>query len=93
MIADESQQSKRIVVPSIEEVDRLHERRMEVAKLYGTMSYKQIAKLLGVSYGTVYNDVKYLISIGIISEEGVKRRNIARKDPKKEARLEQVAEL
>ena len=73
MIADESQQSKRIVVPSIEEVDRLHERRMEVAKLYGTMSYKQIAKLLGVSYGTVYNDVKYLISIGIISEEKIEK--------------------
>ena len=93
MIANESPQSKNIVIPSIEEVNRLHERRMEVARLCGTISYSGIGRMLGVSKETVSDDVKYLISMGIISEEEIERRKNERKNPTIEERMKQIEEL
>ncbi len=71
----------------------LDERRKQVAKYWGTMSAKKLAEKLGVSIGTINNDIRYLKAYGIIDEDTLKERVTAKKRKKEEARLQQVASL
>lgn len=57
---------KGIIEENVKVSPKIEKRRQQVMKLFGKMNKNNIAKMLGVSVGTISNDIKFLREQGMI---------------------------
>ena len=68
---------------------RIANRRVEVARLFGTMNRRDMASKLCVSIGTIDTDIRFLREQGIIKEEAPILLSLKKKQ-EMEQRREQI---
>lgn len=73
--------------------ESISQRRKQVSEYWGKLTIKEIANELGISVGTVNNDIRYLKEHGMLRKDILNKRMGDKKRRKQEERLQQVAEL